>query len=480
MNAQNVKYPVVFQNDTLAFFAEPYEHLRASDRADILEKHLLEICLDSAFIKDSIKVVSLNGEVELYYLGSYLTTFIQADTAANDAKLLSLALHVKHSLYHIQNNEEISANLQKTLMQTLMIFLVVLVSILIFYLVKRIYRMLVKRLETGDLDFLKTIHFKQLELMSKDRQLQVLLVLLKAARILVTGILIYLTVPIVFSFFPETADVANRLFGYVLQPLASLMGSVLRFIPELISIAVIIMVSYYLLRFLKFLMFEIHAERIKVNGFFPEWALPTYKILRVAVIALTFLLIFPHIPGSDSTLVIGFFAFIGIVLALGSTQAVGNFISGMVITYMRPFKVGERVKVGETSGEVVDKNLLITRIKTKYNEIVTIPNSELLKDHTINYSVSENELGLIIYTSIKISTEYNWQIVETYLLEAAKGVEGVLQNPKPFVLKRRIENGMVEYQLNVYSEASDRLARVKSALNQNMLTILAENQISIK
>ena len=112
-----------------------------------------------------------------------------------------------------------------------------------------------------------------------------------------------------------------------------------------------------------------------------------------------FVLIFPYLPGSDSDIFKGVSVFIGILFSLGSSTAIANMVAGLVITYMRPFKIGDRVKIAETTGDVVEKTLLVTRIRTPKNEIITIPNSSILSGNTVNFSSAADEKGLIIHTA---------------------------------------------------------------------------------
>jgi hypothetical protein len=103
-----------------------------------------------------------------------------------------------------------------------------------------------------------------------------------------------------------------------LNPLEKVGQAFLGYIPELITIIVIVIFTRYVLRFIRFLSIEIEREKIKIPGFYPDWAKPTYNIIKLLILAFMFVVIFPYLPGSDSSIFKGVSVFIGIVFTLGS------------------------------------------------------------------------------------------------------------------------------------------------------------------
>lgn len=244
----------------------------------------------------------------------------------------------------------------------------------------------------------------------------------KIARLL---IIVYLLLPLLFSLFPWTQGIAKELFGYVIDPLKDIGLSFLGFIPDLLTILVIIGVGYYLLKILKFFQFEIARERLVIPGFYPEWAKPTYNLVKTIVLALVFVAIWPLLPMSNSTVFKGVSTFFGLLIALGGAGAFSNIIAGLVITYMRSFKIGDRVKIGDVVGDVKQKTLLNTKIKTIKNDIVSIPNSQMINSHTINYTSANDEDGLMLFTTVTIGYDVPWRQVHELLIEAALKTEHV-------------------------------------------------------
>lgn len=188
---------------------------------------------------------------------------------------------------------------------------------------------------------------------------------------------------------------------------------------------------------------------------------------------------FPHLPGSSSEVFIGVTIFIGLLILLGSYLATSNIIAGLVITYMRPFKVGDRIKLGDITGDVIEKTLLITRLRTQNNEEITIPNSTILIGSTINYTALSKKEGLIIHTTVTIGYNSPWPQVHKALEEAAAKTEHLLKRPKPFVLQTKLDDFYVKYQINAYTREASKQATIYSSLHQNIQDKFKEAKIDI-
>jgi small-conductance mechanosensitive channel len=282
-----------------------------------------------------------------------------------------------------------------------------------------------------------------------------------------------------FSIFPATKGIAVKLINYVLDPFKSIVRSFIDYIPELITIIVISFIFHNVVRFLKFLSHEIESEKLVIPGFYPDWARSTFNILRIIIYAFAFIVIFPYLPGSDSPVFQGVSVFLGLLLSLGSSSAIGNIIAGLVITYMRAFRIGDRVKIGDTTGDVIEKSMLVTRLRTIKNEEITIPNSAILNGSTTNYSSSAQHLGLILNTVVTIGYDVPWRKIEKLLIEAAQKTNLIELNPKPFVLQTSLDDFYVSYQLNAYTKHPGSAAKIYSELHAHIQDLFAEANVEI-
>lgn len=291
---------------------------------------------------------------------------------------------------------------------------------------------------------------------------------LKLVRVVVLALLLYITIPIILSFFPWTEAYADRLFGYVLEPFASVWGAFVGFVPNLFTIGAIAVVTWYLLKLIRLVFVGLARGTIHFPNFYPEWAIPTYKIVRTLVLLFAFIAIWPYLPGSDSDAFKGVGVLVGLLISFGSASAIGNAIGGVVITYMRPFRIGDRVKIADTVGDVVEKTLLVTRIRTIKNVEITIPNSMVLGSHITNYSASAAHAGLILNTTVTIGYDVPWRQVHELLVAAARETPNVVAEPAPFVLQTSLNDFYVSYELNAYTDVPNRMALTYSHLHQNI------------
>lgn len=303
--------------------------------------------------------------------------------------------------------------------------------------------------------------------------------LLKALRLIVTALGLYFYLSLVLGFFPDTQHLSENMLHYILDPLKEVLKTVVDYIPKAIYVIVICLVMRYILKVIRLFFLRIEAGYLKLEGFHAEWAQPTYNLVRILVFAFTLIIIFPHLPGSSSPAFQGVSVFLGLLISLGSSSAISNMVAGLVITYMRPFQVGDRVKLGTTVGDVVEKNLLITRIRTIKNVDVTIPNSNVLNSHIINFSAVADTKGLILNPRITIGYDVNWRKVHELLLGAASRTEGVLKDPKPFIFQTALDNSYVEYELNAYTRLANNFDDVYSDLYRNIQDLFNEAQVEI-
>src|SRR4029077_13639435 len=241
-----------------------------------------------------------------------------------------------------------------------------------------------------------------------------------------------------------------------------------RYIPNLLLILFICLVTSYLIKLNQYIFRKISAKRVTIPGFFPDWAEPTAKLVRVLIIAGAAIAVFPYLPGSQSPAFKGISVFLGVLLSLGSTSAVAHGVAGTILTYMRAFQVGDFVRIGNDVAEVVEKTLLVTRICTQKREVVTIPNGTVLGGVGVNYSAEAKQKGVIFHTTVTIGYSAPWRKVHELLLAAALFTDDVLHDPPPFVLQTALNDFYVAYELNAYTAKPSDMLHTYSVLHQNI------------
>jgi small-conductance mechanosensitive channel len=326
---------------------------------------------------------------------------------------------------------------------------------------------------------LRSVKIQSFEVITADRMATGLLFLTRGLRVALVLLLIYVYIPLVFSFFPWTSGYATTFLDYAMAPLNAMGTAVVTYLPKLVFVAVIILVMRYVIKGVGLLFGELEKGSITISGFYPEWSEPTFKIVRFLLIAFTAVIVFPYLPGSDSPAFKGVSLFLGVLFSLGSSSAVANIIAGVILTYTRAFSIGDRVRINDNTGDVIEKSLLATHIRTIKNVEITIPNSLVLGSHILNYSASSREACLILHTSVTIGYDAPWRRVQELLISAALATEHVRREPRPFVLQTALNDFYVTYELNACTDEPHAMAQTYSDLHRNIQDAFNEGGVEI-
>ncbi|MBI6116253.1 mechanosensitive ion channel family protein [Salegentibacter maritimus] len=360
--------------------------------------------------------------------------------------------------------------------------LLVLTLVVFVFLIKFLNRginFLIHKSLDRESGYLKGIKIKDYEFISVNKERWLIMQALKVLKWIIIIFLFSLALPLLFSIFPATEPLSNTIFSHIVNPLKNFGNAILKYIPNLFTIFIIVLIARFVTKFLYFLSTEVEKEKLKLPGFYSDWARPTFNLLRVIVWAFAFITIFPYLPGSDSAVFQGVSVFLGLLISLGSSTAIGNIIAGLVITYMRAFKIGDRVKIGETVGDVIEKTMLVTKVRTVKNEEVAIPNAAILTGSTINYTANAGKLGLVLHSKVTIGYDVPWRKVHELLIEAASQVESVNKEPRPFVLQTALDDFSVSYEINAYTNNPRKSQQILSNLHENIQDAFNEANIEI-
>jgi small-conductance mechanosensitive channel len=359
-------------------------------------------------------------------------------------------------------------NVRPVLIGILLSVLTTTLAMVFFRSANTFFRLLIRKVIGWKGTIIKPIKLKTVEIVSAGRIAETLAGTLKILKVLFIFFLGYSYLTILFSFFEFTKNWASTLFGYIVDPLLNVFTAFIGYLPNLFFILVIAYVTRYVIKLVKLIFVELGKGTLSLPGFYQEWADPTYKIVRFLILAFAAIVIFPYLPGSNSPIFQGVSIFLGVLFSLGSTSAIANIVGGVVITYMRPFKIGDRVRIADTVGDITEKTLLVTRVRTIKNVDITIPNAMVLGSHIINFSSSAAERGLVLHTSVTIGYDAPWKKVHSLLLAAADATSGVLKEPAPFVLQTSLDDFYVRYELNVSTDQPNAMAGIYSELHQHI------------
>jgi len=473
--------PVVFEQDTLLYIYSSIGPFTAAERAKNLSARLLEASQNGAFETDSILL-----EDTPTYTNIKIGNVVLMCVTDQDASTLSQPRNVLASKYATLMQQRLTVKVAETQYNELMntvgnAIIILLVLLVTLFGVNQVHKRLVRLVNAHKETWLKGFYFRNYQWLSPDKQLIGLFGLLNLVRFFLLLIAVYISLPFVFRLFPSTQFIAKELLDLVISPLKSIFYSFIEFFPNLVTIIIILVITHYLVRLLHFIAKEIEAEKLVLPRFYPDWAKPTYKIVKLLVYAFALVAIWPYVPNSDSRVFQGVSVFLGLLISLGSSTAIANIVAGLVITYMRPFVVGQRVKIGEITGDVIEESLLVTRIRTPKNEVVTVPNSTILQNYSVNYShaAQSESQGLILHATVTIGYDIPWRKVHEMLIDAAYKTDGCNVDRAPFVLQTGLDDFYVSYQINLYTNNAAKMPATYSSLYQNIQDVFDKEGIEI-
>ncbi len=440
----------------------------AAERAKALEVRLTELEGNPFRPLPPLRVVMEGDESEVVAGDLPLFTVTEGDARAAGMSRAALAQARLESVQGALVQHHPLNRLKALALGLLLALSVTLGAWLVFWLVRRWFRLLRSRLETHAVAWMGRLRLQELELVTEDRARSLLAFLGRSVEILIQLAFGYLYLSFLFSLFPWSRGLAQRLFLVVLGPVLRAGRAVLDYLPNLFFLLIILVGARYLLRLLRLVFGAIQSGKLRISGFHPEWADPTLKLCRILVLAFTLVLAFPYLPGSDSEAFKGVSLFVGVIFSLGSSGAMGNLIAGILITYMRPFRLGDRVQIGDTVGDVIERTALATRLRTIKNVEVSVPNTTILASQVHNFSACAQERGLILHSTVTIGYDAPWRTVHALLIEAARATEGILVDPPPFVFQTSLDDFYVSYQINAFTRDANRMADLQSCLHQNI------------
>lgn len=471
--------PVVADGDTLFYLFTKRGGYTPQQRAQMTGMAVEELGKRFNLRPDSVSIDHSDIVSDLMYGNKVLLSLTDQDALWEGVSRDSLAKERRENVVTKLHEMKAEHSIWRMVRRILYFVLVIVGQYLLFRLTNWLFRKVKARILRLKDTKIKPVSIQGYELLDTQKQANLLVFLASVGRYILMALQLLFTVPLIFIIFPQTEGLAYRLLGYIWNPIRGIFVSIVDYIPKLFTIIVIWYAVKYLVRLVLYLAREVEAGRLKFNGFYPDWAMPTFHIIRFLLYAFMIAMIYPYLPGASSGVFQGISVFVGLIVSLGSSTVIGNIIAGLVITYMRPFKMGDRIKLNDTIGNIIEKTPLVTRIRTPKNEVVTVPNSFIMSSHTVNYSTSAREYGLIIHTEVSIGYDVPWRRVNPLLIEAALNTPGVVDDPRPFVLETSLSDWYPVYQINAYIKDANRMSQIYSDLYQNIQDKFNEAGIEI-
>jgi small-conductance mechanosensitive channel len=470
--------PVIFEGKQL-FNVIGVSSYPAEERAAKILSNIKAFADNNSSSTDSIKIVELEDRTNLTINGQILMAIVDVDARNEGISTEVLANLIRHRIKVAVDKYRIDREPKRLLIHTVKAIVATVLLLLLLFILLRLFRwfnLFIEKKLKAKIEGLESKSSKLIQASQLWYGLKGIISLIKVIAIIVL-FQIYLTY--VLSLYPWTAPFAGKVVSFIVEPLSAFGLSVLAFLPDLGFLIIIILVTRYLLKIAKLFFSGISQGTISFLNFEKDWAIPTYRIIRVLIIIFSIVIAYPYIPGSDSDAFKGISVLLGLMISLGSSSVIGNMIAGYTLIYRKTFKVGDRVKIDEHIGTVLEMKMFVTRLRSLKNEEIIIPNSNIVGGTVINYSSLSKGKGLILHTTVGIGYETPWRQVEQMLLIAAEKTEGLLKNPPPFVLQKNLGDFAVNYEINVYCDNPEMMMSYYTELHKNILDVFNEYNVQI-
>jgi small-conductance mechanosensitive channel len=453
--------------------------LPAQRRAALVADRIVALARDRDFDPQDVALAESEGTLAVVGGDVRVVMLTQADAALEGVSKADLARVVQArireaitSYRSARTREAILIAVGKALVETLVLIAVVALAVALRrWLDARVMVTVQRRLERLKVEQLKLIRVEDVG--------NTVRTALRALRNLAVVLFSFLYLHFVLGLFPWTRWIHLRLAEWIIGPLQTMGKAVLTAIPDLIFLAILFVVLRWVIKLVRLFYEALGRGTISFANFDPDWAQPTYKIVRLALIGFGLVVAYPYIPGSQSAAFKGISLFTGIVFSLGSSSIIANLIAGYTMIYRRAYRVGDRVRIGDIVGDVTSIRLQVTNIRTPKNEDVVVPNSVVLGSEVTNFSAYARSQGLILHTTVGIGYETPWRQVEAMLLMAAERTEGLLREPPPFVLQKQLGDFCVTYEINAYCNDAQRMNRLYAELHRSILDVFNEFNVQI-
>ena len=471
--------PIVFEKDTLYYLYTSYGPYDIDTRVKYVEEKLKELYNDPYFVADSIKIKPAGDYLSVMYNDKTITGISMVDALWENSSQTELAQRYANIIKNTIVKYKEQNSLKSVLIRLAELLLVLFIAFILVWAINRLFDFLKKITLNSEHSFLTSIRIRNYDFIKKPGIVKALVKLLAILRIVFLLFLLITIIPLIFDIFPSTQYLSKIIVQWISEPIKNVGIAIIGYLPHLFYIVIIAVITRYVLKILRFFALEIERGILKIKGFHPEWAHTTYVLARMMLWVLALVIMFPHLPGSDSDAFKGISVFLGVLISLGSSSAISNAIAGIVISYMRPFQVGDWIKSGEIIGAVIEKNALVTRLKTINNEDITIPNSAILSGATMNFTSIGKEIGLALNVQVKVRYDYSDNLVEELLIEAALKTNGISPKPHPYIFQISLSELNAVYELNAYTFHPENMYFIKSDLTKNIQSTFRQANIEI-
>ncbi|WP_373526559.1 mechanosensitive ion channel family protein, partial [Nostoc sp.] len=453
----------------------------AEERSQAVTNRIEMMAKDLTIPVNSLKISEQLGTTNILSGDKVILTITDGDAKAAGKTTQELANEYVQEISTNITKYRQDRSLKNILFGVLYTVISTVVLLIVFKLLNQTFKKIFNWVSNWQGRSIPAVRIQNVEILPASRITYILNQIFKTIRLLLVLGILFIYVPLVLSFFPWTRKISTNLLNYLFLALEGAIEASFAYLPKLIYLTIIIVCAYYIIKFIRPIFRELGNGNLSLPGFYPEWAEPTFKLALFLITALSLVVALPFLPGFGSPAFQGISVFLGVLLSLGSSAAVANIVAGVILIYTRAFRIGDRIKINDAIGDIVEKTLFVTRIRTVKNVVITIPNGTVLTSQIINYSAlaQDPDYYLVLHTTVTLGYDVPWRKVHQVLTDAALATSQILTEPTPFILQTSLDDFYVSYEINAYTSKPGLMARIYSELHQNIQDKCNEADIEI-
>ena len=200
------------------------------------------------------------------------------------------------------------------------------------------------------------------------------------------------------------------------------------------------------------------------------------RLFRYAIILVGFMFALSALGFALSNLVIITGA-LGVGIGFGLQNIANNFISGLILLFERPIKVGDIVQIGDEMGEIKKLGLRATVVRSFHRSEIIVPNNEMISNQVINWTLTDRMIRLAIPVGVAYGSDL--PLVRQILLEIADGHPRISGNPKPEAMFIRFGDSSLNFELHAWLVEVRLIFEVRSELNMEIDRRFREEKVTI-
>ncbi len=244
------------------------------------------------------------------------------------------------------------------------------------------------------------------------------------------------------------------------------------------SIVLLIIITFIISRFLDTFYEDLKKRStkysVRVNEILKEMSKNVLYI--VALLIGLFIVLSKFLSYTELLMTLGLVILLFVLIAFLSSNMIRNSFSGLSLMISDPFGEGNRVRIGDTVCDVVEMNLSYTTVRTTNGELLSMPNSELVKEDIVNLSRSET---FAMPVKVGVDNRIPPQKVEEMLRKAAEKTIGIIDEPKAEVYGEEFRGDTIVYEILTYTNSPKEMKKVRSELIFNIQEVFRQEGLRI-